>query len=115
MCGISPGHLGVFELCFNHALQVMARTEITSNYPNPFNPETTIRFDLARGGRTVLTVHDVRGRLVATLIDEDLPSGVHHVRWDGANDEGRSVASGIYFCRLAGDGGDSSTKLVLLK
>jgi hypothetical protein len=107
--------LGIFELRFIETPQSVIKTEITGNYPNPFNPETTIRFTILAGGRTVLTVHDVRGRRVATLIDAEMPSGVHQVRWDGRNSQGHPVASGIYFCRLGVGGRSSSAKLVLLK
>jgi hypothetical protein len=107
--------LGIFELRFMETIQEIIKTAVTGNYPNPFNPETTIRFQLSMGGRTVLTVHDVRGRRVTTLVDDDMPAGIHHVRWDGRNSQGRSVASGIYFCRLDVGGESSSAKLVLLK
>ncbi len=106
---------GVFGLRFMEQSEHIAKTGITSNYPNPFNPETTIHFTLARGGMVKLTVHDVEGRRVATLVDREMPAGVHRVTWDGRNGRGRSVASGIYFCRLVAGRESSTAKLVLLK
>ncbi len=68
--------------------------------PNPFNPLTTLRFDLPVGGRVRLEVHDVAGRLVRTLVDADLPQGSHEAVWDGRDATGREVGSGTYLARL---------------
>ena len=70
------------------------------NYPNPFNPATTIAFRIAETVRVTLTVYDLTGRRVATLVDGSLPPGRHSVRWEGKNDRGESVASGTYLYRL---------------
>ncbi|MFH1313319.1 MAG: glutaminyl-peptide cyclotransferase [Candidatus Eisenbacteria bacterium] len=74
------------------------------NQPNPFRPATAIRFTIpGREGADAdahLTVHDVRGRTVATLIDRELPPGDHRVTWNGRDDRGERVSSGIYFCVL---------------
>lgn len=68
--------------------------------PNPFNPMTTIEFMIATEGRVRLRVYDLRGRLVAILVDEVLPSGRHEVEWNGRDTDGREVASGGYLSRL---------------
>ena len=81
--------------------------------PNPFNPRTTLRFALPTAGPVRLTVHDVSGRLVTTLIDSERPAGVHSVMWDGTNDAGAGVASGVYFTRMRFDGEVVSRKIVL--
>jgi hypothetical protein len=74
------------------------------NAPNPFNPVTWIRFDLPQPTPVELLVFDARGRRVRLLLQARLPSGSHGVKWDGRDDAGRSVASGLYFYRLqAGD------------
>jgi len=70
------------------------------NYPNPFNPLTHIRFDLDRELPVRLTVFSVEGKLVRTLVAEQLPAGRHEVQWDGRNDRGQRLASGMYFYRL---------------
>jgi hypothetical protein len=86
------------------------------NAPNPFNPATSIRYSVAReNARVTLHVYDVAGRRVATLIDEPTAAGEHVARWDGRDDRGRQVASGIYFSRLSVDGWTASRKMVLLK
>ena len=68
---------------------------LNQNYPNPFIPSTTIQYQLANGGRVLLDVYDVRGRLIQTLVDEERPAGTHEVNWDAAR-----LASGTYLYRL---------------
>jgi PKD repeat protein len=70
------------------------------NYPNPFNPSTTIRFELAHGTDATLEIFDVRGRRVRTLVNGRQPAGEISVVWDGRDDRGLSVATGVYFVRL---------------
>ena len=84
-------------------------------FPNPFNPTTTISFSLQGSTNVILTVHDVRGRLVCTLASGKFPAGNHRVNWNGKDYRGRALASGIYFSRLVGGGTIVSRKLVLLK
>ena len=67
--------------------------------PNPFNPGTVISFDLPRAERARLTVYDLRGRLVRTLVD-GIRGGRQSVTWDGRDRDGRSVAAGVYLVRL---------------
>ncbi|MFH1754554.1 MAG: FlgD immunoglobulin-like domain containing protein, partial [Candidatus Latescibacterota bacterium] len=94
------------------------------NYPNPFNPSTTISFELPGmmrpGGITSaapvhLAVYDVRGRLVKTLVSGDLTAGPHRVRWDGTNNSGSGVSSGIYFYRIVSGNWSNTKKMVLIR
>ncbi len=85
------------------------------NYPNPFNPSTTIRFDLPAASNTVLRIFDVTGRLVATLADGRMDAGQHTVVWNGKNNRGRIVASGVYFCRLQAGKLVATRKIVVLR
>lgn len=71
-----------------------------SNYPNPFNPTTTIRFELSVLSEVKLQIIDAGGNLVRTLTSETKPAGTHQIFWDGRNNQGRYAANGIYFCRL---------------
>ena len=86
-----------------------------ANYPNPFNPTTTIRFDLQRRGSVSLAVYDIRGTLVRTLVDDERGAGIHEATWDGRDARGRSVASGIYFYRLEAGDFVRTRKMVLVK
>lgn len=83
--------------------------------PNPFNPGTTIAFDLTRDGLVALEVFDVRGRPVRRLLAAELTAGRHEVEWNGRDDDGNGVASGTYFARLTGAGEVSTRKMLLLK
>jgi predicted outer membrane repeat protein len=92
-----------------------AVTALQPNVPNPFNPVTTIRFDLARPGPVTLVIYDVRGRRVRTLVDAFLPAS-HHARiWDGTNDRGEQIATGVYFARLQAGSVVETRKMVLVK
>jgi hypothetical protein len=91
-------------------------SRLVSAAPNPFNPMTEIVFEVAQSGRCELTVHDVRGRLVRTLVAGDLPAGRHEERWDGLDDAGQRVPSGIYMARLRTVRGEVDLlKLTLVK
>ncbi|MBD3367515.1 MAG: T9SS type A sorting domain-containing protein [Candidatus Eisenbacteria bacterium] len=95
---------------------VPLRPALRDNYPNPFNPVTTIRFDVpSPGGRVLLTVHDVSGRVVTTLVDDEVPGGRHNAVWSGRDAGGRPVASGVYFYRIGMPGFEERRKMVLLK
>jgi len=85
------------------------------NYPNPFNPSTTIVFSLAEAGQTSLRIYDVSGRLVRTLVDYELPAGFQEIGWDGRDESGNSVASGVYFYRLATGRYTGTRKMVMLR
>ena len=71
-----------------------------SNYPNPFNPETTIRFSIRRPGRVRLSIYDTRGREVRRLVDGDRNAGGYAAVWEGRDSNGSLLPSGIYICRL---------------
>lgn len=88
---------------------------LAANYPNPFNPQTTIRFSLAKEEQAVLEIFDIRGRLVTTPIEGIMPQGNHTVVWDGTNNRGKAVGSGIYFYRLKTGSFVSTKKMILMK
>jgi len=92
------------------------RIVLHQNQPNPFNPSTEIRFELFGAERVEAVIYASSGRRVATLLDGDLTAGRHSLTWDGTNDGGAPMPSGLYICRIAGAaGGDASRKMVLLK
>jgi flagellar hook assembly protein FlgD len=86
-----------------------------ANEPNPFNPSTTIRYGLASPGRVDLRIHDLRGRVVRTLVAAVRPAGWHLELWDGRDDAGRRVASGVYFYRIEAGAFVQARKMLLLK
>jgi flagellar hook assembly protein FlgD len=85
------------------------------NIPNPFNATTRIDFNLPEAGDVTLIVYDVLGRSVATLVDDQLEPGAHHIEWDARDDRGGELASGVYFYRIVTTGSQASRKMVLLK
>lgn len=90
-------------------------TTLLPAYPNPFNPTTTIPFDLATQGRVSLRIFDTQGKLVRTLCDEVMPSGIHQSVWDGRDNAGHHVATGVYFVRLVTGDYQMTRKLVMIK
>jgi subtilisin family serine protease len=92
------------------------RTVLAANVPNPFNPRTKIHFELAHAGAVDVAVFDARGRRVRTLWAQRLaPAGPSAVTWDGTSDDGRPVASGIYFAQLVTEGRVLWRKMALLR
>jgi hypothetical protein len=88
---------------------------LKQNYPNPFNPTTTIRFDLPRPAHVKLSIYNVKGELVATLVDRHMTEGRKELSWAGRDGGGRSVASGVYFYRLTAGDFVQTKKMVLLR
>ncbi|MBK7049167.1 MAG: right-handed parallel beta-helix repeat-containing protein [bacterium] len=86
-----------------------------SVYPNPFNPQTTIRFQLPTAGRAQLQIFDLAGRLVRTLVDDNLDAGGHEAVWDGRDAAGRDVGSGSYLARLECGGKVETARLGLVR
>jgi hypothetical protein len=92
-----------------------AAPRLLGAYPNPFNPQTTLRFTLGAPARVRLTVHDVTGRHVRVIADEAFAAGMYERIWDGRDDGGRELASGIYLLRLNTVAGEQAQRLVLLR
>jgi hypothetical protein len=91
------------------------RTRLRQNYPNPFNPSTIIRYEIATASDVSLLVFDASGARVRELYRGPRRRGVYEVAWDAKNDAGRTVASGIYFCRLEAGDTIETRKMLLLK
>lgn len=85
------------------------------NYPNPFNPSTVIRFNIPDAGRVTLKIYDVLGREVRALIDQEMAAGRHDIKWEGNNNAGSGVASGIYIYRLKYNDKVLNKKMLLLR
>ncbi len=92
-----------------------SRFKLYANYPNPFNPATTIRFDLDHGMDVKLCVYNIKGHLVKELDDRRFSAGSHKVVWDGKDANGNPVATGLYIYRLTTEGESASAKMMLMK
>ena len=89
--------------------------ELRQNTPNPFNPSTTIAFSLPESAPVTLAIYDVNGRMVRTLVSGERGAGPHEVVWNGMDDNGRAVASGVYVYRLAAGNDVSTRRLALIR
>jgi hypothetical protein len=96
-------------------MPVPGATFLAQNWPNPFNPATTITFGIKESGHVSLRIYDAAGRLVTTLIDEMRPAGSYSTGWNGCGADGTRAASGVYFYRLKTAGFEKTRKMILLR
>ncbi len=94
---------------------IPAGFDLLANYPNPFNPSTTIVYDVALRGQVTLAIFDVLGREVRTLVNDVLDAGRHEVRWDGRTQNGQQVPTGMYVARMGSASGGRTIKMMLMK
>jgi beta-glucanase (GH16 family) len=85
------------------------------NFPNPFNPTTTINYDLAQDSFVNITIYDMLGNMVNNLVNTNLSSGYKSVKWDGTNDQGKHVSAGVYFYTIQTGVHRQTKKMILLK
>ena len=91
---------------------------LSQNFPNPFNPSTSISFNVPEGIKPhniTMKIYDLRGRLIRTLIDRNFAPGSYTVNWEGKDDRGQKVSSGVYFYRLTSTDFSQTRKMVLMK
>lgn len=104
---------------FNQGQQIPERFALHQNYPNPFNPETTIRFDIPRlEGNSVkvrISIYNISGQLVRRLIEAEHTPGAYAVKWDGRNESGNPVASGVYFYTISAGNFSATQKMLMVK
>ena len=86
-----------------------------TNYPNPFNPETTISYGLPNDSKVELVIYNIKGRKVKKLVSGNQEAGYHKVTWNGKDESGRSVASGVYFYQLRTDKKSINKKMIMMK
>jgi hypothetical protein len=116
---LRDGNYGVNSLRGPASVMIETRPEVyalNDNYPNPFNPETTIKYQLPEAGLVTLEVYNMLGQVVKTLVSENQTAGRKTVQWDATNDNGQSLSSGMYFYHVeAGEGFQDTKKMLLLK
>ena len=123
-----PGHTGTFaewglivslgpstSINQNHHAGLPNKFFLHQNYPNPFNPTTTIRYDLKDNARVYLKIYNILGQEIRTLVNEEQTAGFHSVLWDGKNNAGVHVTSGLYFFKIVAREFSQTRKMLLLK
>lgn len=90
-------------------------TALKGNYPNPFNPTTTIAFSLSDASPVKIEIYNILGQKVTTLVNSQLAAGQHNVSWNGRDDNGRGVASGVYFYKMSAGRYTSTKKMIMMK
>jgi hypothetical protein len=106
---------GVISLKGNPALAIPKTFALAQNYPNPFNPSTEMAYDLPKPGNVRFEIFNILGQNVKTLVDEYQDAGTYRVTWDGDDNYGSSVASGVYFYRVSAGEFKDIKKMVLMK
>ncbi len=99
----------------NDPVAVINHSILLGNYPNPFNPETSIRFNLKERGKVSVNIYNVRGQRVTTLLDDIRDPGIQSILWNGKDSTGHPVASGVYFYHMQAGNYTQTRKMVLLK
>jgi hypothetical protein len=94
---------------------IPAITELIGNYPNPFNPETVIKYGLKTDTKVLLEIYNLRGQKVKTLINDSQSAGYHQITWNGRDKTGKQTASGVYFYIMKTDNFEKTRKMILLK
>ncbi|MCK4407063.1 MAG: T9SS type A sorting domain-containing protein [Bacteroidales bacterium] len=89
--------------------------QLSQNYPNPFSTSTNIEFNISKESKIEINVYNINGQLVIQLLNKNLPAGQHNISWDGTNETGQQLKSGIYFYRLKTDEGVFRKKMVLVR
>ena len=110
----------LLELPLSAAPLTPTHTVPLANYPNPFNPQTWIPYQLGKPAEVVLTIYDTKGQAVRTLSVGHQPAGVYQSReraayWDGRNQQGEMVTAGVYFCTLTAGDYTSTRKMLIRK
>jgi hypothetical protein len=95
--------------------QLAEKFSLSQNYPNPFNPTTQISFNIAKAGKYDLSVFNIIGQKIRTIANKEFNNGLKTVSWNGLNDSGLAVGSGIYFYKLSGNGIELTKKMVLIR
>jgi len=114
LCLLKVDYEGQLSSVDEEKEKIPSNFTLSQNYPNTFNPRTTIAFDLPEESHVTLTIYDVMGREIVRLLNENQPAGFRHVVWDGKDKSGQTVSSGIYLYTLKTSTGFSETKKMAL-
>ena len=113
--GTDPSECENQELRFSDNINTPEKFRLNQNYPNPFNPITTLKYDLSQDAFVDLTIYDMLGNIVSTLVNENQNSGSKSVQWDATNDQGDLVSAGVYLYNIQVGYHNQTKKMILLK
>lgn len=94
---------------------VPAEFKLSNNYPNPFNPTTTINYQLPEANQVVITIYNILGKRVRTLVSKKMEAGYYKAKWNGKNESGRTLSSGTYFYHIQAGKHSATKKMLLMK
>ena len=94
---------------------IPVKTELSGNYPNPFNPTTTISFSTSEVGYVSINIYNMKGQLVKTLVNQQLDAAYHDIVWDGKDNHNKPISSGIYFYKMSSNNYFATRKMILMK
>jgi hypothetical protein len=115
---IEMANIGLFEYNYEPSSadnELAVCKPYLANFPNPFNPTTTISYQLSADSEVELSIYNIKGQLVKTLVDEVLPAGKHSMIWNSRDSNGNRVGSGIYFYKLKAGDFQKIKKMILIK
>ena len=115
LAGEAGKEVSSFSSTFDVSFVMPKKTSLSENYPNPFNPSTTIKYELAQAGMVSLIVYDLKGAEVTTLVNENQEADYYNILWNGLNSKGQAVASGRYIVKMIAPGFSETITMTLLK
>ena len=115
--GNGPYELTIYEnvLSLTDNAELPNRFDLHQNYPNPFNPVTSINYQLAGDAQVTLTIYDIMGQKIRTVVNENHSSGFHSVLWDGKDNYNNPVSSGVYIYRIHAGDYIQTRKMILMR
>ena len=111
--GASP--FNVVELTKQTESMVTTEFSLEQNYPNPFNPETFIRYNIAKASKVRLAIYSINGKLIRILEDSNKEAGSYQTLWDGRDEFGEKVTTGLYFCHIQAAENKAVRKIIMVK
>ena len=115
LAGEAGKEVSSFSSTFDVSFVTPKKTSLSENYPNPFNPSTTIKYELSQAGMVSVIVYDLKGAEVTTLVNEHQESDYYNILWNGLNSNGQAVASGRYIVKMTAPGFSETITMTLLK
>ena len=115
VAGEAGKEVSSFSSAFDVSFVTPKKTSLSENYPNPFNPSTTIKYELSKAGMVSVVVYDLKGAEITTLVNEYQEADYYNILWNGLNSNGQAVASGRYIVKMSAPGFSETITMTLLK